>query len=54
MNNQVPDKRQEQSKKRKNKRWLKWLRKPQTLRLLFQIGPFIFKIVKWLIDLCQD
>lgn len=53
MNNQHPDKRQEQSKKR-YQRFLKWLRKPQTLRLLFQAGPIIFKLLKWLIDLLQD
>ncbi|WP_353930867.1 hypothetical protein WJM97_21790 [Okeanomitos corallinicola TIOX110] len=50
MNNQLPDKRQEQLKKRKSKRWLKWLRKPKTLRLLFQIGQVIFKLLKWLFD----
>lgn len=53
MNYSQSDKRQEQSKKR-YKRFLTWLRKPQTLRLLFQIGPVIFKILKWLIDLWQD
>lgn len=54
MQNQEPNKQQEQLKKRKNKQWLKWLRKPQTLRLLFQLGPVIFKILKWLIEFWQD
>lgn len=54
MNNQDPDKRQQQSKKRKYKRYLRWLRKPQTLRLLFQYGPVIFRILKWLVDFWQD
>jgi hypothetical protein len=54
MENPNPDKRQEQLKERKSKRWLKWLRKPQTLRLLFQLGPVIFKLLKWLIELWQD
>jgi hypothetical protein len=54
MNNQDPDKRQEQSKKRKYKQYLKWLCKPQTLRLLFQAGPVIFHIVKWLVAWLQD
>ncbi|MEH2223110.1 MAG: hypothetical protein V7L03_08265 [Nostoc sp.] len=57
MNNQDPDKRQEQSKKRKYKQYLKRLCKPQTLRLLFQVGPVIFhivNIVKWLIELLQN
>ncbi|MDJ0736955.1 MAG: hypothetical protein QNJ47_23280 [Nostocaceae cyanobacterium] len=54
MEKQNPDKRQQQLKKRKYKRWLKWLRKPQTLRLLFQLGPAIFKLLKWLIELLQD
>ena len=42
------DKQQQQSKKRKSKRWLKWLRKPQTLRLVLQVGTIIFNILKWL------
>ncbi|MBN3922094.1 hypothetical protein [Nostoc sp. NMS4] len=54
MNSQDPDKRQEQSKKRKYKQYLKWLCKPQTLRLLFQAGPVIFHIVKWLVAWLQD
>jgi lantibiotic modifying enzyme len=54
MNNQDPDKRQKQSKKRKYKQWLKWLCKPETLRLLFQIGPVIFRMLKWLIDFLQN
>ncbi|MEQ8754668.1 MAG: hypothetical protein RID09_14285 [Coleofasciculus sp. G1-WW12-02] len=54
MENQNPDKRQEQSKKRQYKRWLKWLRNPQTLRLLFKLGPVIFNILRWLIELWQD
>jgi hypothetical protein len=54
MDNQEPNKQQEQLKKRKSKRWLQWLRKPQTLRLLFQLGPVIFNILKWLIEFWQD
>ncbi|MEH2289155.1 hypothetical protein [Nostoc sp.] len=54
MENPESDKRQKQSKKRKHKQWLKWLRKPQTLRLLFQLGPVIFKLLKWLIELLQN
>ncbi|WP_407883135.1 hypothetical protein [Scytonema sp. NUACC26] len=53
MNNQDTDKRQEQSKKRKYKQFLKWLCKPQTLRLLFQIAPVIYQMMKWLIELLQ-
>ncbi len=54
MNSQNPDKRQKQLKKRKYKQWLKWLCKPETLRLLFQIGPDIFRMLKWLIDFWQN
>ena len=57
MHNQQSDKQQQQSKKRQKKRWLKWLRKPQTLRLLFQLGPVIFNFLnflKWLVELLQD
>jgi hypothetical protein len=54
MENPESDKRQKQSKKRKYKQCLKWLRKPQTLRLLFQLGPVIFKLLKWLIELLQN
>jgi hypothetical protein len=48
------NKRQEQSKKRDSKRWLKWLRNPQALRLLFQLGLVIFKLLKWLSEFLQD
>ena len=54
MNYPDPDKRQEQSKKRKRKQWLKWLCNPKMIRLLFQLGPFIFRILKWLFELWQD
>lgn len=54
MKNQDLDKRQEQLKERKYERWLKWLRKPQTLSLLFKLGPVIFQLLKWLIELWQD
>ncbi|MBN3899417.1 MAG: hypothetical protein HWQ41_30375 [Nostoc sp. NOS(2021)] len=54
MENPESDKRQKQSKKRKYKQWLIWLRKPQTLRLLFQLGPVIFNLLKWLIEFWQN
>gem|GEM_PF-2100123 len=53
MNNQNTDDRQRQFKKRKYKQFLNWLCKPETLRLLFKIGPVIYHIVKWLIELLQ-
>jgi hypothetical protein len=48
------DKQQKQLKKRRFKRWLTWLRKPEMLRLLFQLGPVIFNLLKWLIELFKD
>ncbi len=52
-NDNNPNERQGQSKKSKYKQFLKWLCKPQTLRLLFSVGPAIYRIVKWLIELLQ-
>jgi hypothetical protein len=54
MINYSTNKRQEQSKKRERKRWLKWLRNPQMLRLLFQIGIVIFNILKQLYEFWQE
>ncbi|MEE3719924.1 hypothetical protein V2H45_24595 [Tumidithrix elongata RA019] len=49
--NSEPDKHLEKLKQRKNQRWLEWLRRPGTLRLIFRIGLFIFKLLKWLIEM---
>lgn len=48
------DQQQKQLKKRRFKRWLTWLRKPETLRLLFQLGIATFNLLKWLIELFKD
>jgi hypothetical protein len=51
------DKQQKQLKKRRFKRWLTWLRKPETLRLLFKLGLAIFNLfkwLKWLVELFKD
>jgi hypothetical protein len=50
---QKTDKRQKQSKKRKNKQWLKWLCKPKTLDLI-KIAPVIWHLLKWLIEFFQN
>ena len=50
-----PDEQQKQSKqKSKANKILKWLLKPQTLRLLFKYGPTIFNVLKWLAELVKD
>lgn len=46
--------RQKQSKKRESKWRLKWLRNPQMLRLLVQLGILSFNLLKWLVELLQD
>ena len=40
----------EKSKERKNQKWLEWLRRPSTLRMI-KLGVFTFKLLKWLIEL---
>lgn len=47
------DKRQERSKKRKDKQWLKWLCNRRTFRLLIQLGPAIFNLLRLLIEAMQ-
>jgi hypothetical protein len=50
-----PEQQQKQSnKKRQQNKFLKWLCKPQTLRLLFNYGPTIFNLLKWLIELIKE
>lgn len=50
-----PVEQQKQSnKKQRGNEFLKWLCKPQTLRLLFNYGPTIFNTLKWLIELVKD
>jgi hypothetical protein len=50
-----PEQQQKQSNsQRKRNTFLKWLRKPQTLRLLFSYGPAIYNLLKWLVELVKD
>jgi hypothetical protein len=51
---QETDQRQKQSKKRKDKQWLKWLCKPKTLALLIKIGTVTYHSLKWLIEFLQN
>lgn len=45
---------QKQSNKKKGKQWLKWLRKPQTFRILLQLGLVIFRLLVKLLELFRN
>ncbi len=56
MSNKKSDDRQKQkqSKKSRDKRWLKSLCNPKTLKMLIKVGFTTYKVGKWLIELLQD
>lgn len=52
-NRSQSDKQQQQPKKPRKTNWAQKMRDPETLRLLFQSGPIIYKVGKWLIELLE-
>ncbi len=48
------DQQPEQQEKRGRKRYLEWLRNPQTLKILLKLALVIFNIAKWLVELWPD
>ena len=45
---------QRRRSKSEKRRLPKWLRSPRLLRLAFTVGPFIFRVVRWVLEVLKE